>query len=300
MKEPDDATGESAEESGELSGTSDAPEVEDGTTAEKKTSPLDVGLGLLVDVAAVGTVAVLSFATYLFGYLPITASISESRQSAELSDRWSTVGVIDTESDEPAEVFDPYAFSEDYGRGDTFAKMRIPALGDDWEYTIAVGTTLDDLRTSPGWYETTQLPGEPGNFATAAHRDGSNAPYMHMDALEVCDDIIVETEGGLWVYTVLPTDPNSPEQQAQFAECAPNAAREVAETDHYAGLPGQHIVPPTAIETIFPIPGSPLENEYVVPDDAHPLLTMTSCHPRWQNYERIIVHAALERSHARS
>lgn len=261
----------------------------------------DLALGVVVDLAVLGIALVASFATYLFVILPFTADREQERDAVELAERWSGVGEIDMDSGEQAAPFDPYAFSDDYGQGETFAKIRIPALGEDWEYTMAVGTSLDDLRTSPGWYETTQLPGEPGNFATAAHRDGSNAPYMHMDKLEVCDDIIIETLGGMWVYTVFPTDMTSQEQWDRYAECAPNAARAMAETDLYDEVLGsKYIVDPTAVDVTFPIPGAGMDTEYLIPEQSHPLMTMTSCHPRWQNHKRIIVHAALDRSYARS
>jgi sortase A len=54
------------------------------------------------------------------------------------------------------------------------------------------------------------------------------------------------------------------------------------------------VVPPTALEVVAPVPNQP----GVEPTEAN--LTITTCHPRWSNYERLIVHATLERTQASS
>ncbi len=53
------------------------------------------------------------------------------------------------------------------------------------------------------------------------------------------------------------------------------------------------IVSPNAIEVVAPVPGSP----GVAPTEAW--LTLTTCNPKWDNYERLIVHAKLGRSQPR-
>lgn len=45
------------------------------------------------------------------------------------------------------------------------------------------------------------------------------------------------------------------------------------------------IVLPNAVEVVAPVPGKPGEK----PKDA--MLTLTTCNPKWDNYERLIVHA---------
>ena len=54
------------------------------------------------------------------------------------------------------------------------------------------------------------------------------------------------------------------------------------------------IVPPTALEVVAPVPSQP----GVEPTEAR--LTITTCNPRWHNYERLVVHATLERTQASS
>ncbi|MGH3681952.1 MAG: class E sortase, partial [Natronosporangium sp.] len=48
-----------------------------------------------------------------------------------------------------------------------------------------------------------------------------------------------------------------------------------------------HIVTPDAVEVVAPVPGQP----GVEPTEA--MLTLTTCNPKWDNYERLIVHAEL-------
>jgi sortase A len=47
------------------------------------------------------------------------------------------------------------------------------------------------------------------------------------------------------------------------------------------------VVSPSAVEVVAPVPGQP----GVEPDQA--MLTLTTCNPKWDNYERLIVHAEL-------
>lgn len=79
--------------------------------------------------------------------------------------------------------------------------LRIPSLGDD-EWPIIVGVEPDDLRRGVGWYPTTALPGEVGNFALAGHRITRGEPFRHLLDLEVGDEVIVETAEAIFTYTI--------------------------------------------------------------------------------------------------
>ncbi len=50
------------------------------------------------------------------------------------------------------------------------------------------------------------------------------------------------------------------------------------------------IVKPTAIEVVAPVPDRPGEKPTVA------MLTLTTCNPKWDNYQRLIVHAVLDHS----
>lgn len=86
--------------------------------------------------------------------------------------------------------------------GEVFGIIRIPALGADWEKTIAQGTSpavLDTMQT--GHYRSTENPGQLGNFAVAGHNNTGGTVFDRIPELKVGDEIIVETASMRYVYT---------------------------------------------------------------------------------------------------
>lgn len=163
--------------------------------------------------------------------------------------------------------------------GEAFARMYIPAFGSDFNFAIVEGTDEDDLLRGPGRYVDSQMPGEIGNFAVAGHRVGKGAPFNDLDNLSTCDAIVVETQNEWITYRVLPVDGApancfSPEQMAK---------------PEYQSVVGRHITVPGDIGVTKPIPESDVPA-------SEGLLTLTTCHPRFSNAERMIVHA-MEVSH---
>src|SRR5699024_5897702 len=77
--------------------------------------------------------------------------------------------------------------------GDVLAQTRIPAFGDDWDYTILEGTKQKTIATGPGRYSSAEAPGAMGNFAIAGHRVGRGSPYHDADQLGTCDEVVIET-----------------------------------------------------------------------------------------------------------
>jgi sortase A len=130
-----------------------------------------------------------------------------------------------------------------------FGLLYIPRLRDKvWALPILQGVGLDLLAQGAGHYPGTALPGELGNFAIAAHRATHNEPFRDIDQLAVGDRVYVQTRGH-WFSYVLDKD---------------------------------QIVLPTATWVIEPVPGHP--------DQAptQPLITLTTCNPRWASYQRWI------------
>ena len=78
--------------------------------------------------------------------------------------------------------------------GEAFARMYIPAFGDDFQFAIVEGTDENDLLRGPGRYEQTQRLGEEGNFGVSGHRVGKGSPLNDLGSLETCDAIAVETQ----------------------------------------------------------------------------------------------------------
>jgi sortase A len=88
----------------------------------------------------------------------------------------------------------------------------------------------------------------------------SPAIFWDLDRMQDGDKIVVETKSTYFVYT----------------------------------MTSREIVVPTALEVVAPVPDQP----GATPTKA--MLTLTTCNPKYNNYQRLIVHAVLQRSQPRS
>jgi sortase A len=150
--------------------------------------------------------------------------------------------------------------------GGSVARLYIPRLAKHW--VVVEGVRPNDLTYAPGHYPSSALPGQPGNFSVAGHR--SPAIFWDLDTMMPekpgvpgsGDVIVVETRDSYFVYRV---------------------------TQNL-------IVPPTAVEVVAPVPDMPGTK----PREDQKMLTLTTCNPKWDNYQRLIVHARLERTQPRA
>lgn len=139
--------------------------------------------------------------------------------------------------------------------GQAYGVVYIPRLGQNYARPLAEGVGTDVLDTlGLGRYPSSQIPGEYGNFALAGHRQTNGAVLDNIDLLQSGDNIYVRTAEGYYTYRVY---------------------------EH-------KIVLPTQVEVIAPNPDNP---EAPAADADRRLLTLTSCHPRYGDTERYIVHA---------
>ncbi len=129
----------------------------------------------------------------------------------------------------------------------------MPRFGADWVRPVLQGTDDDVLATGVGHYEGTAAPGEVGNFAVAGHRTTWGRPFHDIDRLRTGDRVLVETADAVYVYAV---------------------------TAH-------EVVQPGDVDVIAPVAGEPGA------EPVEPVLTMTSCHPRYSAAQRYVVHAEL-------
>jgi sortase (surface protein transpeptidase) len=178
--------------------------------------------------------------------------------------------------------------------GTGFAKLRIPALGADYVFTVVEGTDPDDLYIGPGHYPETQLPGEQGNFAVAGHRVSKGSPFNDLGLLNSCDAIVVETQDDWFVYRVLPM---SEEDAGWAATPRARCAGVQVQTGAYAGVHGQEITLPSDYAQVLPVPHV---LSTTVPPDAQRLITLTTCHPQFSDAERMILHGVLVNSYAKA
>lgn len=85
------------------------------------------------------------------------------------------------------------------------AKLRIPRFGADWNRIVYEGTSISRVLTplGVGHYVGTAMPGQPGNFALAAHRSGSGGPFRNIDKFRSGDLVFVETASHRFTYRYL-------------------------------------------------------------------------------------------------
>lgn len=140
--------------------------------------------------------------------------------------------------------------------GETFAIVRIPALGADYQAPLVQGTSRDVLHKGIGHYTETAMPGQVGNFSIAGHRMTYGGPFRNIERVLPGDRVIIETATHYYVYRV-----------------------------------GDHtLVDPSHVEAIAPTP----ERPGVAPTKRW--ITLTACHPKYAAKQRWIVHGELERA----
>lgn len=158
--------------------------------------------------------------------------------------------------EEPAAAVEPVVATAP-DAGEPIAVLYVPRFGDDYRRTIAegVGTSvLNSTRRGIGHYPDTQMPGEVGNFAIAAHRSAYGGGMHLINELRVGDPIYVHTADGYYTY--------------RFRDLS--------------------YVEPTDIDVIAPVPNAP----DAAPIDR--IITLTSCNPLYSTDERIIAYGVLD------
>jgi len=155
----------------------------------------------------------------------------------------------------PVDYGDP-AVSSAPGNATQFGVLYIPRFGADYARPVSQGVGTRDVldKSGIGHYPGTQMPGEVGNFAVAAHRTTHGAPFSDIASLQVGDAIYVQTGDGYYTYV-------------------------------FRGL---EYVRPTGVGVLDPVP----QFAGVQPTDR--VMTMTSCNPKLSAAERIIAYASLE------
>jgi sortase A len=84
---------------------------------------------------------------------------------------------------------------------DVLGLLYIPALKSDvWALPILADVSHVALASGAGHYPSTDLPGEPGNFAIAAHRATNGEPFALFEKLNNGDLVFVKTAEGYFTY----------------------------------------------------------------------------------------------------
>lgn len=142
--------------------------------------------------------------------------------------------------------------------GERWGALIVPRFGADYVRAIGEGvdiaTVLNSRTLGVGRYSETQMPGQLGNVALAGHRNTWGAAFSEVGALQLGDNLYIETREGWYQYS-------------------------------FRGL---EYVWPSAIEVLLPVPQAP----EVEPGEQ--ILTLTTCNPRYSTAERMIAYAVLE------
>ena len=153
------------------------------------------------------------------------------------------------------------AVTTDQGNAD--AIIRVPRFGDDYAVPVLEGTSDDVLASGFGHFDGTAKPGAVGNFALAGHRITHGEPLRDMPALEVGDEVIVETAKTIFTYEMV---------------TAGDALT----------------VPFTAGWVLDPVPTNPEKGGVQPPQDTDQrLLTLTTCSELFHTDDRLIAFAVL-------
>ncbi|MHA7272364.1 class E sortase [Arthrobacter sp. TMT4-20] len=153
------------------------------------------------------------------------------------------------------EGYGPMQVGEEPAAGETFGIVYIPRFGEDYTRPLAEGTGDDVLDTlGLGRYPSTTMPGEPGNFAVAGHRQTHGAVLDNIHTLVPGDKIYVQTVDGFYTYVYRNTE----------------------------------IVLPDRSDVLLPVPTEP----GAIPEES--VLTLTSCNPMFGEQERIIAYSTLD------
>lgn len=142
--------------------------------------------------------------------------------------------------------------------GGAIGLIEIPKIGLD--KAIVEGVGVAELKTGPGHYPKTPMPGQPGNSAIAGHRTTYGAPFNRLDELVAGDAILITTGQGEFRYEVESAqvvhpsqsevlDP-TPDSRLTLTTCHPefSAAQRLVLTAKLASPPAPETSPPPGPE----------------------------------------------------
>ena len=213
-------------------------------------------LGVVGELLITGGVLVLLFLAWQLWWNNAAMVDSQSRSADSVSRGWTEAVAPGPAPITPVDYGEPVvaAAPDD---AETFGVLYVPRFGADYRRAIAEGVgknVLNSPDTGIGHYPGTQMPGEAGNFAIAAHRSANGGGMHLVHELQLGDAIYVQTADGYYTY--------------RFRDF--------------------EYVPPTAIEAIAPVPHDPAATA------ADRLIALTTCNPLYSTAERMIAYGVFE------
>ena len=222
-------------------------------------------IGIIGELLITAGVLVVLFLGWQVWWNDIVVGNQQATAAQELSEQWGPV--------EAAPPADPEAEPQDFGEPVVtgvadehagFATIYVPRFGPDYQRVIAEGVDMDEVLNDPtlgvGHYDGTQMPGEVGNFALAAHRQTHGGSFNQINQLVVGDAIIVATADGYYTYRYRSTE----------------------------------YVLPSGVGVLNPVP----QVQNASPGDR--IITLTACNPLFSTSERIVAYGVMESWQPRS
>ncbi|THG29450.1 class E sortase [Naasia lichenicola] len=247
----------------------EAPDPAAAAAPDRRPRPSVVGV--LGEILLTLGVVVLLFLAWQLWWNDAILAGSQTSAARDLSREWDA-SEPSSSSPPTAEPASPAAAAPDYGLPvvasapdhlDVLGNLWVPRFGSDYVRTIAQGTSTDVLnstRLGIGHYDDTQMPGEVGNFAIAAHRSAYGGGMHLIDQLQVGDPIVIETADGWYVY-------------------------------RFTNL---EYVLASAVDVLAPVPQHP----GATPGDR--IITLTTCNPLYSTAERVAAYGVFESWQPRS
>ena len=204
------------------------------------TSPLRV----LVIVLLFAAVAGAGWAVWLYWGSGLVARESADAAVAQLRDRWQAAS-DDADPGSAADEESPLVASPVDGVAEWI--IRIPALGETWEWPVAVGIGDESLAEAVGWYPGTSQPGQLGNFAVAGQCITGAQPFRDLRTIAVGDVVVVEAADAIHTYTITsaPTQLTVSDDDPWVLEPVPGQAD---------AEPTQAFITLTTCEDLYPTP----------------------------------------------
>jgi len=218
-------------------------------------------VGVLGELLITAGVLVLLFLAWQLWWNDAVMASQQTSSAASQSQQWidKAEAPVTPQTPDPATPIDygepPVATPPEHG--EILGVLYIPRYGPEYARNIAVGTTVDVLNSmylGVGRYENTQMPGEVGNMALAAHRSAWGGGMHLINEFQLGDAIYVQTADGYYTY-------------------------------RFRNL---EYVQPSAGDVLAPVP----RQEGVAPGER--LITLTSCNPLLSTDERIIAYGVFE------
>ncbi len=228
-------------------------------------------IGVFGELLITVGVLVLLFLGWQLWWNSIVLGNQQSGAATSLSDQWQNLAPTGAPVVPTPTTTVPGSSVPDFGlppvltapaAGADFAILYVPRFGEGYKRTISQGIDPGSVlnKGGAGHYPDSQMPGEVGNFAIAAHRDGWGSAFININELHLGDAIYVETRDGWYTY-------------------------------RFRGL---EYVTPFGVGVIDPIP------QVTGATATDRLITLTSCNPLYIASERIIGYGAFESWQPRS